>query len=240
MAAPPETKPTRTRAGERRDQRRTLPPPRRRTSRAPCPPVPSFPRRLPTRRHVPSIGLSTENTPFSVSTSAITSPRVTVLPGRRMPLDQRAELHVGARATASGTHRRCVPGVGSTVALGANPLTRRRSHGPRRRSAATCGSAACSRCRAYGIGTSAPHTRADGRVEIVERVLHDARADLRREAAAAPFLVHDHGAVRPAHRREHRVHVERTQRAQVDDLHADARRPPAARRPRATRPSMPP
>ena len=131
------------------------------------------------------------------------------------PLEHRCLGPCRRRATACGTRRRLSHGAASAAR--------------RPRPASTLGSAASSRCLAYGIGTSALHTRSTGRVEVVERLLHDPRADLGRDRAAAPALVDDDRAVRAAHRPDDRLVVERAQRAQVDHLGLDRLRSRAAR-----------
>ena len=134
--------------------------------------------------------------------------RVDGVAGLDAPLEQRARLHVGAeRGHAELSHR---------------PTSRR---APPRRSCPGCGSAASSRCCGVGdrhLGAADPRDR---RVELVERLLGDARADLGGEAArcASPRRRPPRGAcVRP--RRATRRVVERAQHAQVDHLGVDARR----------------
>ena len=98
--------------------------------------------------------------------------------GLHVPLDERAGVHVGAERRACGTqlHR-------------PNSL----AHG--RDDASAAGSAASSRCFGYGIGTSAVHTRAPAHRDRRKPAPRCA-PDLRREAAAAPAFVDDHGAMR--------------------------------------------
>ncbi len=61
-------------------------------------------------------------------------------------------------------------------------------------------------------------------VEFVERPFYDARADLCRDAAAAPSFVDNHRAMRAHDRIENRLGVERPQRAKIHDLRIDPRR----------------
>src|SRR3954454_5230806 len=62
--------------------------------------------------------------------------------------------------------------------------------------------------------SDAEHRRLQG----VEALLGDPRGQLRAHAEVDVRLVGDHGAAGPAYGVEHRCHVERRQRAQVDDL----------------------
>ena len=64
-------------------------------------------------------------------------------------------------------------------------------------------------------------TRADRRVEVVERLLLDQCREVRADAAVRPALLDDHRAVRLPHGLEDRVEVERAQRARVDHLGLD-------------------
>ena len=65
-------------------------------------------------------------------------------------------------------------------------------------------------------------SRVDRRVEFVERLLHDPRRHLGRQTSAAPAFFHDHRPVGLLEGLDHRVHIQRAQRAQVDDLGLDA------------------
>src|SRR5712692_9740575 len=56
------------------------------------------------------------------------------------------------------------------------------------------------------------------RLHVSETALVHQRADLRREAARARRFLHDGAAARLAHALDHRVHVERPERAQIDQL----------------------
>src|SRR3990172_1544095 len=64
----------------------------------------------------------------------------------------------------------------------------------------------------------APHRR----VQPVEAFFADARGDLGLHTERAPFLGHDDGAIRLAHRLEDGLQIERAQRAQIDDLCIDS------------------
>src|SRR5262249_7237937 len=63
---------------------------------------------------------------------------------------------------------------------------------------------------------------ADGRVEVLERLLGDRRRDLGAEASGARVLVQDEDLRRLPRARQHRVPVPRDDRAEVDDLDGDA------------------
>ena len=69
---------------------------------------------------------------------------------------------------------------------------------------------------------SSAATRRTGRVEMLEQLVADPRRQLGAEAARQLILVRDDHAVGLLHRGGDRVPVERHDRAQVDDHHADA------------------
>ncbi len=74
----------------------------------------------------------------------------------------------------------------------------------------------------------------DRRIEIEERLVGDDRGNLRAETAGAQILMDDQAAPRAADAFQHHLAVPRHQRAQVDDIGADAlRRRLAARNHRA-------
>ena len=77
----------------------------------------------------------------------------------------------------------------------------------------------CAVVRERHVRTTDAH---HGAVEVVEAVLLDRADDLGAEAAGAPRLLDDAGAIRLAYGGEHRVEVERTEAAEIDDvgLHA--------------------
>ena len=85
--------------------------------------------------------------------------------------------------------------------------------------------------RARDVGHRHPRDR---RVEVEERLVGDHRGDLRAEAAGAQILVDDQAAAGAADAVQHHLAVPRIERAQVDDVGADAlRRGLAARHHRA-------
>src|SRR6185503_8650401 len=61
-----------------------------------------------------------------------------------------------------------------------------------------------------------------GRVEVVEGLHGDLRADLRADRAHGPGFFDEDETIGLAHRSQYRFHVERAQRAQIDDLDVDA------------------
>ena len=91
----------------------------------------------------------------------------------------------------------------------------------RRRDARRLRQAASSRCARIGHRHLAAADAAHRRIELVEGLLGDPHADLRRERAAAPALVDDHARAACADRVDDRRIVERPQHAQVEDLGLD-------------------
>src|SRR5262249_55237262 len=59
------------------------------------------------------------------------------------------------------------------------------------------------------------------RIEIIERMLHDLRGDLRADAGERPAFFHRHAAVGFLDRLDDGFRIERAQRAQVDDFGGD-------------------
>ena len=136
----------------------------------------------------PSSKISTSIAPLSVSTTATMSPRLHRVAGL-LPATRRAcRRPCRRRATACGIH-----GHGRT-----HPRARPR------RSVRGCGSAASSRCFGVGDRHLVAADARDRRVEVVERLLHDARADLGGEAAVRQPSSTIDRAMGPAHRREDR------------------------------------
>ena len=131
------------------------------------------PRRRPrrTRRRSPAL---------SVSTTATMSPRCTASPGATQPLERPCRRPCRRRATASGTRPSSAP------------TARARRRRRRRRPAAARPPRGAWR-RHRHLGAADPRDR---RVEVVEaRPRRSGRAISADEAAAAPALVDDHGAV---------------------------------------------
>ena len=87
-----------------------------------------------------------------------------------------------------------------------------------RRMSSSVGRYSCSSTGVNGIGVSIAATRVHRRVEVLERLLRDDRRHLGAEPAGEVVLVDDHRLAGLADRREHRLAVERYQRAQVDHL----------------------
>ena len=172
---------------------------------------------------VPSSKISTSIVALSRSRRRRRCRRASRVARFDQPLDAACRPPCRRRATACGIRPRrppapTLPRPRSRPAAAAPPLrgARRRASAPRAADPAQPG------------------------VEIVERLLDDARADLGRQAPAAPAFVDDHRALGPRDRREIVAVVERAQHAQVDDLGVDAlvaRAPSAA--PSALR-SVPP
>src|SRR5579875_58821 len=155
---------------------------------------------------MPFTNTSISIAPFSVSTTAITSPRLMRSPGltshcTRVPASMSAPSD-GIRNSITFAHHR------------AHGLHHRRRLRQRRF------------LQMPGIGHryfGAAYAR-NRRVEFVKRTFHDARADLGRDAAAAPSFVDYHRAMGPRHRGENRFGIQRAQRAQVEYLGVDAAR----------------
>ena len=148
---------------------------------------------------------STSITPLSVSTAATMSPRWTLSPGAR--------YHCASVPAAMSA-----PSMGMTnVAVTAPPPRPARRPGRVPRSAARPPRGAPGTASAPRRCRRAPPAHRARRTP-----LHDARADLGREAARQPALVDDDGAVRAPHRGEDALDVERPQAAQVEHLGLDA------------------
>ena len=137
---------------------------------------------------------------------------------RRRRCRRGARRRLAAPATRAGCPRPCRRPATASGTQPWPPTTSRAAATMR----STLGSAACSRCRAYGIGTSTAATRGHRGVEVVERALGDPRGDLCGHADAAPPFVDDDGPVGARDRGEHRRIVERAKRAQIDDLGLDS------------------
>src|SRR3990172_29997 len=125
--------------------------------------------------------ISTSMTPFSVSTSATSSPRLTASPGF-------------TRQSTRVPNSMSAPREGMRNSLMA-------SHHPARRGddAGDLGNGRV--FEMFGVrhrhfGAADPRHRS---VELVKGVLHDPRHDLRRDAAAFPSFVNDDGTVRAAY-----------------------------------------
>ena len=73
-----------------------------------------------------------------------------------------------------------------------------------------------------GMGTSSAATRSTGRVEVVERLLHDAGRKLGTESPGLVGVVRDRDPHRAPDGLEDRLHVERCDRARVDHFDRDA------------------
>ena len=155
------------------------------------------------RSSTPLVNTSTSTSALSVWTTATMSPRATVSPGCLSHCSERARAHVGAERG----HHELGHQIAISLTTGGDPL------GARQRRVLEV-----LRVRDRHLGAADALHRP---VEQVEAVLHDLRADLAGQAARPPALVDDHDPVRLRERGEDRVHVERTQRAQVDDLRLD-------------------
>src|SRR5512143_1395122 len=154
----------------------------------------------------PASKISMSMMPLVVSTLATTSPRFTLSPGFT---SQVVSVALSMSAPSEGITKSAI-GSGSERAPGG---------GDDRRHLRQRGFLEVLRVRDRHLDTADALER---RVEVVERILRDPGHDLGREAAAAPALVDDHGAMRLAHRRKHGRRVERPQAPKVDDLGADA------------------
>ena len=112
-----------------------------------------------------------------------------------------------------------------------------RARARRRRCASAPGMNASSSVGLYGIGSSVGGEQ-PGVVDVVQPVLGDLPEQARRPAAGARPLLDRQQPVGPGHRLEHRVEIDRSERAQVDRPRPPRRLRPTARRPRA-RPARP-
>src|SRR5512135_451865 len=148
--------------------------------------------------------ISTSMTPFSVSTSATTSPRLTVSPGL-------------TRQSTTVPNCMSAPSEGMRNSLMAG-------HHPSRRGDDARNLRDCRVFKMFWIG----HRQFDaanarhGRIELVKGIFHDPRHDLGGDAAAFPAFVDDQGTMRAADGIDDRGRVQRPQRAQIDDFGVDA------------------
>src|SRR5512143_4251676 len=122
--------------------------------------------------------ISTSITPFSVSTSATTSPRLTASPG----LTRQSTMVPNCMSAPS-------EGMRNSLMTGHHPA-RRGNDGRHLRNRRVF---KMLRIGHRHFGAAHPRHR---RIEIIKSVLHDARHDFGRDAAAFPALVDDESAVR--------------------------------------------
>ena len=112
-------------------------------------------------------------------------------------------------------------GITTSVATILLPTVCPPSYGLHSMTTSSCGKAAASSDCAYGKGTSAPVTRSNGMIQKVEGEFLNLCCDLRAGAVLAPTFVYDHGTICFPDGCQHRLHVEGSQTAQIDDFGAD-------------------
>ena len=81
--------------------------------------------------------------------------------------------------------------------------------------------AAFSSCLLYGMGTSAPVTRENWRIELIEDFSLDRVHDLGTDSRKGPALLDDYTAVGLCYRVEHRLSIQRSDGSQVEHFGID-------------------
>src|SRR5438105_10367333 len=177
---------------------------------------------------VPSSTASNSIVALSVSISARMSPGLTRSPSFTCHLASLPSSMVGESAgiKISGgifpLHKfRCAPRTAAVsdscvASLSITNALRRRDHILNRRQ---CQPLEICSIWHWHIFAGDPDRR---RIQIIKRFVHHGGGNLRSDGANRPTLLHSHDAVRPLHRLDHCLNVERPQRTQVNQFGFDA------------------